>query len=76
VSGDNERFLIKDEPPSTVDLFSHNGAANFKRTKERPPFVDHKKGPNDQRFGLFDNYDKSTYLTKNKRTKSNVKFQA
>lgn len=75
VQDSHSQYLIKDEPVPTVAPFEHNGAASFTRAKTRPPFVDGRKGPHASRFDLFDNYDKSTYLTKVKRTKCNIKFQ-
>jgi hypothetical protein len=42
--------------------------------KERPPFIDERKGPNDNRFDMLDTYDKSTYLSNIQRTKMNLSF--
>ena len=67
-------MLIKDEPPTTVNPFQHNGAIDFGRTAQRHPFIDEKQAPHDNRFTLLDTYDKSTYLTKVKRTKMNLSF--
>jgi hypothetical protein len=67
-------MLIKDEPTVTVAPFKHNGAPDFSRGTERTPFIDEKQGPNDNRFSLLDTYDKSTYLSKVKRTKMNMSF--
>jgi len=72
--GVDEHVLVKNEPSSTVAPFSHNGAPDFARGPRRAPFVDEKQGPNDNRFSLLDTYDKSTYLTKVKRTKMNLSF--
>ena len=41
---------------------------------KRSPLIDEKQGPNDNRFSLLDTYDKSTYLSKVKRTKMNLSF--
>jgi hypothetical protein len=40
----------------------------------RPQFIKDGEGPNEKRFEMEDNYDKSTYLTKNPRTKLNMSF--
>jgi hypothetical protein len=60
-------MLVKDEPAVTVNNFTHTGSINFQRMGVRPPFVDERKGPNDRRFDLLDTYDKSTYLSHNRR---------
>jgi len=67
-------MLIKDELGATVNHFTHNGSLNFERMGVRPPFVDERKGPHDERFDLLDTYDKSTYLSNIQRTKMNLSF--
>lgn len=49
--------------------FSHNGVIDFNNTLPRPDFVTEKSGPNEKRFELGDNFDKSTYLSKVLRPK-------
>ena len=52
-------LIIKERLP-----FSHNGVVDFNNTLPRPAFVTEKSGPNEKRFELADNYDKSMYLSK------------
>ena len=66
--------LIKDLPPEEVKPFFHNGALDFLHTRARPSFVNENGAPNEKRFEMPDGYDKSTYLSKNPRTKLNVSF--
>jgi len=81
--------LVKDEMGKTVNEFTHNGSLNFDRMAVRQPFIDERKGPNEERFNLLDTYDKhlrqnttikwqeyvsNDYLTSIQRTKMNLSF--
>ena len=74
ISGPEYQELVKSEPRPTVGPYHHNGALPFAKAPSRRPFVDERKGPNENRFSLLDSYDKSTYLTNVRRPKMNIHF--
>ena len=45
--------------PDNRPPYFHNGARDFERTVDRPPFVTPKDGANERRFDNDDTYDKS-----------------
>ena len=74
VKGPLDQQLLKDEPVKTVGPYEHNGTLAFCKSLPRAPFVNEKNGPNENRFNLLDTYDKSSYLSKTKRSKMNLNF--
>ena len=50
VGSDRSQQLVKEELAPTVAPFEHNGSISMARTMPRAPFIDERKGPNEQRF--------------------------
>jgi hypothetical protein len=73
---DQNQEIVKNDPVRTVAPFTHNGSINYSRGAKRPTFFDENGGPNEQRFGLNDDYDKSIYFSKVRRTKLNITFDS
>lgn len=76
VKGSQYKEIVKD--PRQKDFEKERKKAksfNFAARTSRKGFVDPSGAPNENRFGLPDTYDKSTYLTSVKRSKMPISFE-
>ena len=73
VRGTQDQVLIKEG--ETQPGYKHNSAIDMSLTQSRAPFIIHANPVHENRFTMHDKFDKSTFLTVNKRATSVIPFE-